>query len=101
MPRPSDPDRLLARATDLAAAIPGYRYCRATLLELLGAGLPENVTLLSSGRERLVRVGPDLLTLDPDGKTIKTTPLTPTLRDSVLAAYAARMAQQGGGTGLR
>ena len=95
------PHRLLARASDLATSSPGSRFCRATLLETLDAGLPEGVTLLSSGRERLVRLGSNLLTLDPDGQPLKTTPLTPALLDSVLVACAARIAQQGNGTGLR
>lgn len=94
-------DRLLARATDLATAQPGYCYRRATLLEALKAGLPEGVTLLNSGSERLVRDGANLLTLGKDGQPVKITALTPALYDSVLVSYAARVAQPGHGTGSR
>ena len=64
-------------------------------------GLPEGVTLLRAGNESLVRKGDNILTLGKDGKTVKTTALTPALYDSVLVSYAARVSQTGHGTGIR
>lgn len=86
---------LIAQAHEKAKQVPGYAYSPKTLEDIIAAGLiPEGVTLVTSGEQRLVRNGNDIVCIK-DGKETRRTPLTPATEQQMLVAYAVTASKLG------